>query len=262
MPDFVIKAADLPVLNYLASGYARPCGLQWIDRGTDRKLQRTAVDMLRRTMFSTHASPSVAHLHERAGLRARFETEAERYRFSQDFRAAQATRAEAAEKALCAVFRDRKAAEHAVAEIMAGGVNEEAISLLWRTGQYIEPAGLIPRGHSVLSVAGAATGGSIAGALLGVSLLLAPGIGGVAVAGAVATSAIGNMAAFGSALGATGGTMARMLTDMDVEGREDDYFRQEVTQGLVFVEIDLATAGKTRDELQAALLGAGGAIQS
>ncbi|MBC2664134.1 hypothetical protein H7F51_01235 [Novosphingobium flavum] len=254
IPDFVIKAADLPVLNYMSSGYPRPQTLEWIDRGTDRKLRRSTIDMLARTLFTPGISPSVAKLHERAGLRISFETEAERLRFSHEFRAGQAVRADASGRVVTAVFRDRAGAEHAVIDLKAAGVPEGAISLLWRTGQFLEPEPVLPRGHSLLSVAGATTGGGIAGALLGMTMLMIPGIGGVAAAGALAATAISSIAAFGSALGATGGAIARMLTDMDVDGREAEYFEEQVVHGRVFVAIELGKTTVPRGFIQDVLL--------
>lgn len=90
-------------------------------------------------------------------------------------------------------------------------------------------------------------GRGIAGALLGVAFIAIPGFGAVAAAGAVAASAISSVAAVSAAIGAKGVTIARMLTDLDVEGNDANYFARPIQRGKVFVAIDLRNAKGQRE---------------
>ena len=83
MPIYVIRAEELILLNDMPADHPRPVCLEWINRGTDQKLRPTSVDLLLRTMYrSTSPSPSVARLHQTAGLRVRFGSNADRDRFA------------------------------------------------------------------------------------------------------------------------------------------------------------------------------------
>ncbi|WP_338466270.1 hypothetical protein RXV95_11945 [Novosphingobium sp. ZN18A2] len=247
---FVIKVQDLPALNYLAAGYPRPVALAWINRGTDQALRPSTVEQLLRTMFNPDLSDNLRRLQANAGLRAEFETEGRRNGFHKAFRAALDDYVSACSHIVAGIFPDRSSAEAAIIGLKANRVPERAISQMWRTGQFIQPGSIIPKGHSKTSIASAASGGGIVGALLGVGLLLAPGIGGLAAAGGIAAQALGSIGAFGSALGATGGAIARMLTDIDVDGREAEFYAASVLKGSVVVGVDLHRSGLERHFVQ------------
>lgn len=87
-PAFVIKPHELPALNLLGSDFPRPRGLEWIDRGKNAKLRPTSVEMLMRTLFQENCARSVQRLHNHAGLRVIFRSEADRETFAKMFRAA------------------------------------------------------------------------------------------------------------------------------------------------------------------------------
>src|SRR5437868_15373520 len=87
-PFYVIRAAELPALNCLDHSCPQPFKIEWINRGTNRHLRPTSVDLLLRTLFHRGNSPSVVELHESAGLRAFFRTEIERRQFAAAFTAA------------------------------------------------------------------------------------------------------------------------------------------------------------------------------
>lgn len=109
-------------------------------------------------------------------------------------------------------------------------------------------------GASKGSVAAAVAGGGVVGALLGVAALAVPGVGPLAAAGAIAASAVPTGAGVGAAVGATGGAIARMLGDHDVEGRDAEYYEEHINRGGIFVSVDTrraeGTSETTRDILR------------
>jgi hypothetical protein len=236
-PAFVIKAEELPAVNYLSPDHPRPWFLEWIDRGTDQKLKRSTVDMLLRTLFQEEVSASIVRLHQSAGLRLHFRTDRERHQFAAAFTAARADERVTRRHVVTALFDDREHAERAVKDLKAAGVAPGAISLLWRTSQFLQPESEDGEGHSKFSVAAAVAGGGIAGAVLGIVLLSVPGIGPIAAAGAIAASAYSSVGAVSAAFGATGGAIARMLTDHDVDGREAIHCAKQIGRGKVFLAV-------------------------
>lgn len=242
MPTFVIKAEELPALNYLTRNHPRPRKLEWINRGTDQRLKRTSVEMLLRTLFNEVETPSVVRLHQSSGLRAVFGSEQERARFASEFAAAQAQEGSQRHYLATAVFEDRETAERAVESLRKEGVPDHAISVMWRASKFLDADYRWNEGHSKLSVAGAVAGGGIAGAMLGVAVMFVPGVGPVAAAGVLAASALSSMMTVGGIAGATGGAIARMLTDHDVDGVAADFYEEQIQSGKVFVSVDTRDA--------------------
>lgn len=247
LPAFVIKAEEIAALNHLAADHPPPLLFEWINRGTDQPLRRTTVDMLLRTLSQGHHSPSVARLHQSAGLRFVFPNAAERDDFAGAFEAARVEEGRRKNHTLTAIFESREDADRAVCDLIDAGIPKDAISVLWRTGRYADVAGDERKGHGKLSVAASVAGGGIAGALLGVAVIAIPGLGVVAAAGAVAGSTFSSVAAVSAAIGATGGAIARMLSDLDVEGNDAGYLARQIQRGKVFVAIDLRAARAKRD---------------
>ncbi len=255
---YVVKAEELPALYYLDEAHPRPSELEWINRGTDQKLRRTTVEMLLRTLFAKVQTPSVQKLHDSAGLRATFRNQRERDRFSKAFLKARDELNREREHLVTAAFDHPEAANRAVTILSVEGVPEEAISMLWRASEYLEekyrPAG----GYSPGSVAGAITGAGVAGAMLGVGILMIPGIGPVAVAGALASSAIAPVAALSSIIGATGGAIAKMLTDHDVDGVSATLYEREIKRGKIFVSVNSDIEGVDKAQVRRLLVSQGG----
>jgi len=247
MPAFVIKAEELAALNYLDRNHPRPRKLEWINRGTNQPLRRSSIEMLLRTLFREVETPSVVRLHQSAGLRAVFATDRERQRFASAFAAACEQKVSDKDYLASAVFDDREAAERAVRALKDSGIPGRAISILWRASKFLDADYRFSDGHSPLSVAGAMAGGGVAGAVLGIAVLFVPGIGPVAAVGAVASSALSSMFTFGGILGATGGALARMLTDHDVDGVAARYYEEEIQRGKVFVSVDTRGTSGTLD---------------
>jgi hypothetical protein len=244
IPAYVVKAAELPALNYLVPAAVRPADVEWINRGTDQRLRPSSVQMLLRTIFDDHGSPSVARLHDSAGLRLRFFTVADRDAFAAAFAAARALESAQTRNLICGLFSGIEHASRAAAELVASGVSAEHISLVYKVGNDITEASTPPIGHTKASVAAAVAGGGIAGALFGVAVLSIPGIGPAAAAGPLAIAAFKSMAGLGAAIGATGGAIARMMSDEDVEGSLASVLEKQVRWGKVLVSVDVRSLGE------------------
>lgn len=201
-------------------------------------MRPSTVQMLLRTLFTPTETPSVRNLHRTAGLRVALRSESERANFAKLFAEALTAHLDRRRRELMAVFDNPPAAEDGIARLVEAGIDRKAISILYRAGQFVQANHDYPAGHSKASVVLATAGGGVAGALLGVTMLTVPGLGVLAAGGALATSAISTMSAFGGAMGATGGAVARMLTDFDVSDREASYFDMAVREGKVFLAID------------------------
>lgn len=249
-PSFVIKPAQLSALNYLPSDHPRPVQVEWINRGTDQKLRPTSVDMLLRTLFRDVLSPSVVKLHRSAGLRAQFRTDRERDSFASAFAAAWDSECTNREHRVTAMFADRDSAERAIVALKQAGIPVAAISLLWRASQFINTDVEWREGHSKLSVAGAVATSSIAGAMLGVAVLAIPGVGPAVVAGALVSAALPSVAGVSAAIGATGGAIARMISDPDVDDVSDNFYLQQIRRGKIFVSVDMRMPSAQRDEIR------------
>jgi hypothetical protein len=257
-PAFVIKVEDLFALNYLASDHPRPRMVEWINRGSDQRLKRSTIAMLTRTLFGGANSDSVVRLHHSSGLRAIFGTENERNLFAKALSTAQDTELAGKQHLVTAVFDGGKDAEAAVSQLKDAGLPDASIAVLWRTSKFLDAHSKWFQGHSKLSVASAAAGGGVAGAMLSIAFVAIPGVGPVAAAGTIATSVLPSIAAFSGIMGATGGAFARMLTDHDVDGVSAKYYAQQIQRGKIFVSVDTRMAETGRDEVRRILVQNGG----
>jgi hypothetical protein len=258
-PAYVIKADELAALNYLDPDHPRPLLIEWINRGTDQPLRPTTIGQLLRTQASENSSPSVARLHSTAGLRAVFETSTERDQFASAFTAARAHFSVRKQFMIAAIFDNIDEAASVVIELKNAGIPEESISQIWQESKQSAVMAADVTGHSRLSVAAATTGGGVAGALLGVGILaLIPGVGAIAAAGAAAAVTVQTVAALSGIFGATGGAMARMLSDLDVDGQEVGYFEAQIRRGRVFVAVDTRIAEGQAELAREILLRHGG----
>lgn len=265
-PAYVIKAEELVAVNYLADDHPRPQSVEWINRGTDQVLRPTTTDMLLRTLFQPAASPSVQKLHDSSGLRVIFRSDAEifridaeRERFATAFRDVIAKERAITEHVVTAIFDDRGKAEAAIAALHHEGISPAAISLLCRASHFGDPESKWPEGHSSMSITGAVAGAGIAGALLGVAFLFVPGVGPLAAAGVLAASAIPSVASVSSIIGATGGAVAKMLTDHDVDGVMAEYYDRQIRRGKVFLSVDQRQTTLAREFVERVLEKSGGA---
>lgn len=257
-PAFVIKPQELPALNFLCPGHPRPIRTEWINRATDKPLKPSSVEVLLRTLHIDMASPSVVRLHRSAGLRTVFRSDREREVFANEFSAAKAREAVGKHHLVTAIFVDRPSAEQAIYGLRCAEVPDAAISLLSRASCFIDSDVEWPEGHGIFSVAGASTGAGVAGAILGVAILLVPGMGPTAAAGALISSVVSKVAAASGIIGATGGAIARMLTDHDVDGVSATYCEQQIQRGHIFLSVDTRIAKIDRQTLRRILKDSGG----
>ena len=141
---------------------------------------------------------------------------------------------------ISAVFDDREDARRAISELRTIGVSDDAISLVGAPDEDSAAAANDDDGDGASkgSIPGAVAGGGVAGALLGVAALAIPGVGPLAAAGAIAASAIPTAAGVGAAVGATGGAIARMLSDHDVDAKDAEYYEDHISRGGTFVSVN------------------------
>ena len=248
--SYVVRAEDLGALNHLPAECPRPMASEWINRGTDRPLRPSSIDLLLRTLHNEIASESIVNLQRSAGLRLSFPSENERRQFAGLMAKATADLAGMRKTHCGAIFDSLEPAKSSVGALLEQGVPENSMSMLWRANLFLDPGVKWHEGHSSLSVAGATLAGGIAGTAFALGLLLVPGIGPVVAAGALASGAIGAVASFGGIAGATGGAIARMLTDQDVDGVAAHYYEQQVERGKVVVWVHLADAGVSESRIR------------
>ncbi|SMQ73758.1 hypothetical protein SAMN06297468_2313 [Altererythrobacter xiamenensis] len=249
-PAYVIKAEELVSINYLPADHPKPREVEWINRGTDQVLRPTTADQLLRTLYQPTTTPSIKKLHDSAGLRVKFRSERERDKFAADFAEARKREVVAKDHVLTALFDGREAAEEAINDLSIAGVPEDAMSMLCRSNQFLEAEKSWPEGHGTASVASAIAGGGFAGALLGVGILFVPGVGPVAAAGAIASSALTSVASVSGIIGATGGAIAKMLTDHDVDGVSAAQYDALIRRGKIFVSVDTHETDIERDKIR------------
>lgn len=243
-PAYVVKAEDIIAINHLAPDHPRPRRVEWINRGTDQVLRPTTTSMLLRTLYKPVERDSVQRLHDSSGLRVVLRSESERVAFAAAFERAKTKCDEIKHVMETAVFDTREKAETVISELHDEEIDPDAISLLCRASQFTDPDHQWSDGHSATSVASMVAGGGVAGALMGVACLFVPGVGPVAVAGAMTASALSSVASVSAIIGATGGAVAKMLTDHDVDGVSAAFYDEQIQRGRVFVSVD--TQGSQR----------------
>lgn len=238
-PQFVVRAEDLGALHHLPQNCPRPLDRVWINRATNRRLASSSVELLLRTLYNDIGSKSVVELHRNAGLQLSFEKESERLQFASQFDHAKAELRELGRTHASAIFDTMQSARDAAATLLKDGMEEEAVSLFWRANLFLDPSIEWHKGHGTLSVASAAMGGGAAGLALALAAVLVPGLGQVAAAGAAAATGLSAITSFGGVVGATGGVIAKMLTDNDVDGNAADFYEQQIERGKILVSVSL-----------------------
>lgn len=257
---FVIKAEEILALNYLPPRFPRPRKIEWINRATDRQLSPSTLEQLMRTYHREDPSPSVAELKHVAGVRAIFETAADRNAFASLF--AEARKREQLEKnnLLTAIFGSMADANKAAERLLQEGVPETALSFLWRANAFLQREMSAPKGHSFGRVASRVTGGGVVGAAVGTAVLLLPGVGQVAVAGGVLLSAYSAVATASGMIGATAAAIGTMLSDLDVDDFCHNHLEEQLQRGRIFLSVDVRETDRGADELTGLLLESGGKV--
>lgn len=254
----MIRAEELPALNFLAADHPRPLRADWINRGTDRIMRRQSVDMLLRTLNADILSPSAVELHRSSGLRLEFPDDAQRLRFARAFAVAKADELESRAHHLTMMFDDRSSAALAAESLVDAGVPKGVISMLWRAGQFIDTDYSWIEGHSLLSVAGVTAGGGVAGITLGLVLVAIPGVGQIAAIGGFAAAMLTATPVVSGIVGATAAAINKMVSDPDVDDVALNSYISDTRRSRVFVSVDLREAGIGRDVLRAVMQRHGG----
>ena len=141
-----------------------------------------------------------------------------------------------------AVFDSHSEAEAAVRELRQAGVRDSALSIIGRHegvsgGDYggADTHEVKEKGEGLIK---GAIGGAGVGALLGLAALAIPGVGPLAAAGAIASSAIPEAVAIGAGAGALTGGLSGLLTKHGVSDEDARYYEEHIHGGGVFVSVD------------------------
>ncbi len=255
---YVIKALDVSALSFLGPDSPRPCHVEWINRGTDRNLRRSTVQQLARTFHQENASPSVRHLQAVAGLRAVFVSSKERNDFASRFKAALAAEQAQRQHFVTAIFPSSEVARRAIAPLLNRGIPQDALYLMADASQLTSSCLQVPKGHGTMEVAGATAGGGLLGTMLGVAILSIPGVGAVMATGALAATSLTAVATVSGILGATGGAVAKMVSDFDVDGNTSKYYAEQIRRGLVVLSIDARLCAAGQGDVRQLLINLGG----
>jgi hypothetical protein len=149
-------------------------------------------------------------------------------------------------QSISAVFDSHGEAERAVSELRRAGVRDSALSVIAKRdeggGDYggANTHEVKEKGEGLLK---GAIGGAGVGALLGIAALAIPGVGPLAAAGAIASSAIPEAAAIGAGAGALTGGLTGLLTKHGVSEEDAHYYEGRINSGGVFVSVDTRDAG-------------------
>ena len=162
-----------------------------------------------------------------------------------------------------AVFDSHSEAEAAVRELRQAGVPDSALSVIARRdatgggGDYgdADTHEVKEKGEGLVK---GALGGAGVGALLGIAALAIPGVGPLAAAGAIASTAIPEAAAIGAGVGALTGGLAGLLTKHGVSEEDARYYEGRINDGGVFVSVDTGRSGIGAQQAQDLLYRFGG----
>ena len=143
---------------------------------------------------------------------------------------------------ISAVFDDRSEAEAAVEELRSAGIDTGRLSVIGRDEDRTtvsDGTGEVLDDDAVGDTAGGALAGAGIGAILGVAALAIPGVGPLAAAGAIASSAIPGAAGIGAAVGAAAGGLTGFLKDHGVDEDDAEYYEGRINEGGIFVSADV-----------------------
>ena len=160
------------------------------------------------------------------------------------------------ERIVSAVFDSSDEAERALSELRSAGIKEASISIIGRHGE--QSGADSEDGMNESGAAKGAIGGAIVGGLLGVAALAIPGVGPLAAAGAIASSAIPGAAAIGAGAGAVAGGVTGLLTHHGVSDDDANYYESRINDGGIFLSVDADEAGVPIETAREILLRNGG----
>jgi hypothetical protein len=162
---------------------------------------------------------------------------------------------------ISAVFDSHSEAEAAARDLRQAGVRDSALSVIARrqeeSGDYgdADTHEAKEKGEGALK---GAIGGAGVGALLGIAALAIPGVGPLAAAGAIASTAIPEAAAIGAGAGALAGGLTGLLTKHGVSEEDAGYYEERINSGGVFLSVDASSAGISPDQARDILYRNGG----
>ena len=167
------------------------------------------------------------------------------------------------ERIASAVFDSREEAERAMSELRSAGIKESSISIVGRHGEQSDTGEIADDadnddGMNESGAVKGALGGAVAGGLLGIAALAIPGVGPLAAAGAIASSAIPGAAAIGAGVGATAGGLAGLLTGHGVSDEDATYYEERIHKGGIFLSVDADEAGVPAEQAREILYRNGG----
>ncbi len=140
-----------------------------------------------------------------------------------------------------AIFDDHVGAQRAITHLRNEGVRDEALSFFARNDETHQDGGGNPmdRPHENSSgLAKGLIGGAALGGALGIVALAIPGVGPLAAAGAIATSAIPEAAVLGAGAGAILGGVRGLLKRHGVSESDAEYYERRLEEGGIFIAVD------------------------
>ena len=162
---------------------------------------------------------------------------------------------------ISAVFDDQSEAETAIRELRSAGVDTGRLSVIGRDEgrtTVSDGSGQVTDDDAGGDAVKGALGGAGIGALLGVAALAIPGVGPLAAAGAIASSAIPGAAAIGAGAGALAGGLTGFLKDHGVSDEDASYYEGRINEGGIFVSVDARDGDIPVDQVREILARNGG----
>jgi len=162
---------------------------------------------------------------------------------------------------ISAVFDSRSQAETAVSELRSAGLDTDRLSIIGRDEDRTtvsDGAGEVVDDDAASDTAGGALAGAGLGAILGVAALAIPGVGPLAAAGAIASSAIPGAAAIGAGVGAVAGGLTGLLKDHGIDDDNAAYYEGRINDGGIFLSVDTSGTGIEADRVREILMRNGG----
>jgi uncharacterized membrane protein len=165
------------------------------------------------------------------------------------------------DRIISAIFDDRSEAEAAIRELRDAGADTARMSVIGRDEgrtDVSDGSGRVLDDDAGSDAAKGALGGAGIGALLGVAALAIPGVGPLAAAGAIASSAIPSAAAIGAGVGAMAGGLTGLLKDHGVSDEDATYYESRINEGGIFVSVDTSGGGIDAEQARQILYRHGG----
>jgi hypothetical protein len=172
------------------------------------------------------------------------------------------------DRIVSAVFDSTQEAERAFSELRSAGFSEDSLSIIGRsqggsgeTSGSVRGEDLDSDGDDHTNTSGAvkgALGGAVAGTLLGVAALAIPGVGPLAAAGAIASSAIPGAAAIGAGAGAVAGGVTGLLTNEGVDEEDARYYEDRLNNGGTVIAVHADESGGSLEQAREILYRNGG----